>query len=362
MVTVDNLYFAFASRALTYHCRSCGQCCRGYGIGEDISTLPDAHTHALLPFVDIETHRPTPNASGGLLAMFTFADGCRFHGDDNLCDIHRAHGAEAKPRICRLFPFAQIVDIDGLWTVMPQPRCPWRASTKSDDNADRLISDHLGLRREMGGDFLQGMQPECWEAKTVLGPEERRTIETRVRDGIMGVSIDAAFNLHREITLKNGFEPMRLSDEDIWLDLLRCAGKPAPLRPPSAALFVASIPFVRSHWCRSFTQEELPLALSALHLYLGALGEFGSRDLSGADLLHMVDYALPLVRVLVCAGGPIGPLPKEPPHSDWQEHWPMLQERAAQGDLLGETLLEILRPIEQGALILLRALGLSLLQ
>ena len=63
-------------------------------------------------------------------SMFNFAYFDGFYttatGDDNLCDIHRERGAAAKPRICRLFPFSKLADIDGLWTVLPHHRCPWR--------------------------------------------------------------------------------------------------------------------------------------------------------------------------------------------------------------------------------------------
>lgn len=376
MPAADELHFAFGSGALTYDCGSCGKCCRGYGLGEDISRLAtDSRATPLLAFADIDSHRPAPSSDSraGLLALFTFADGCRYQGDDHLCDIHRQHGAAAKPRICRLFPFSQIVDIDGLWTVIPQPRCPWRASRHDDDESARSISDHGALRQDFGGDFLEGVSPERWQAASPMAPEQRRALESRVQEVVRGGRLPRfarradetpvveapadVFRVVEDVVEAAGFTPWSIQDEDLWLDLLRCAGAPRPLDQASANLLVASVPILRALWSREFTQEQLPLALRALHVYLMALDELGGEELRGEDLLHLADFALPWVRLMVAAERPLPDLPESAPHPDWNEHWPQLRDHAANGSLLGPALLEVLRPVEHGAVVLLRALG-----
>src|SRR5688572_23720227 len=135
------LFFAFADGAITFDCAPCGRCCKSVGTGIDRAQLETSEDlQRMLVFLDpAGTTRP-------LVSVFTFADGCRQLTPDNLCDLHRRGGPQAKPRICRLFPFSRLVDLDGMWTLLPQGHCPWVGSA-----APAAFSRHSALLEELAG-------------------------------------------------------------------------------------------------------------------------------------------------------------------------------------------------------------------
>lgn len=359
----DDLYLAFADGGLTYDCQSCGKCCRNHGLADDLVRIGrDSRATPLLAFVETPAAAIAPEvgAESGILTFFTFADGCRFHGDDNLCDIHREEGAAAKPRICRLFPFSKILDIDGLWTVLPHELCPWQAVSGAASDLPAL-SHHDGILAELDDGFLAGVTPPRLSAVTSMPVDRRRQLETQIRTALgelvdserpAEAALSSAESLQQELLQ----QPMRhLEDRDLWLDLLRCAGEPTPLALSNEQLFVVALPGLRMLWAVHFAQAEVPLASRALLLYLQVLGELPERPMRGEDLLHLAAHALPMLRLLVDAEQPLPPLPSQPINDAWGAHWQELRQQ--EGRPIGAAILEVLRPIEHGALVLQRALG-----
>lgn len=370
MTTTGDLYLAFASGALTYDCPPCGKCCRGYGMGSDlvhIGTLPEVRQIAT--FLDEE------NTRGPLVTFFTYADGCRYLGDDNLCDIHRERGSAAKPRICRLFPFSKLADIDGLWTVLPHHRCPWTARP---DAAATELSDHATILKDFTNaeeTFLDGLTPTPCAAATPMQPAARRQLEESIRDalsldaldGTAAAAIETMIRIQTEHTA--GATPVCVPmDRELWLDMLRCAGPPEPLSPHNERLFIAAIPAMRAELIPDFPQQLIPVALAAFALWLRSLAELQQRDFNGQDLLSLLARLVPMLRLLATAELPIPPLPDLPDLRDapaagasgnlpreLEEVWEELREN--RGEPFGKVLLAALRPHERGALSMMHKLG-----
>ncbi|MEM7246366.1 MAG: YkgJ family cysteine cluster protein [Acidobacteriota bacterium] len=94
---------------VAYDCLCCGDGCRSFNVPlgpgepESLEALNWSGKHEALasvkPSVKLKTggfgHRLSRREDGS----------CVFLGDDELCEIHRHHGMEAKPLACRLYPF-----------------------------------------------------------------------------------------------------------------------------------------------------------------------------------------------------------------------------------------------------------------
>jgi Fe-S-cluster containining protein len=103
-----------------FACQHSGGCCRGYLFGP-ISADEKERIEALrpkqaLPALAGKTlFEPLGNAGGTRsYRLGTAGDACVFLEPDSRCGLHRAFGAEAKPRLCRLFPLGAVATIDGL--------------------------------------------------------------------------------------------------------------------------------------------------------------------------------------------------------------------------------------------------------
>ncbi len=100
--------FAYPQK-LAFECTRCGDCCRGWqvmlgpGEPERLQSL-DWHGHAddLVDVSVVVRHDQKGNRS--ILAR---RDGgaCVFLGEENQCRVHEHFGSDAKPLMCRLFPF-----------------------------------------------------------------------------------------------------------------------------------------------------------------------------------------------------------------------------------------------------------------
>lgn len=114
-------YFAFPDRVYHYDCAKCDAlCCRGHGIGTAARETP-----ALLSHYPELAWTATRNGREG--SNFTNpAGGCFFLTSDNLCRVEQEHGREAKPGVCRLFPFNDFSRIGDVVVVRPHFLCPLR--------------------------------------------------------------------------------------------------------------------------------------------------------------------------------------------------------------------------------------------
>lgn len=91
-----------------YRCTSCGDCCRGWDVplepGEAQKFL--ALAAPLIPAERLRGAVGRGKHNGVAIERLVGRDGqCAALADDQLCRIHGAHGGEAKPRACRIFPF-----------------------------------------------------------------------------------------------------------------------------------------------------------------------------------------------------------------------------------------------------------------
>lgn len=350
-----DLYLAFVSGSLSYDCRPCGKCCRGHGLGGDLTRIGQIpQVRRIAAFLDHD------NTKGPLASFFTYADGCRYQGDDNLCDIHRAQGTAAKPRICRLFPFSKLVDLDDLWVVLPHERCPWRAR---DGGGPDPLSDHRAVLSDLSnedGDFLSTVAPAVLLPVTPLACGDRRRLEERVRDALdldaldggAGRMVDTVAAIQEELGPGAYRRP---ADPELWLDMLRCAGPPPPLSARSERTFIAAIPALRVELSTTLPLAAVPNGLRAAALWLRSLAELKRRELCGEDLLSLLGHATPLLRLMALAEQPLPTLRPEAPTPLLEELWPELCDKA--GAPLGTTLLALLRPMERGALGFMMQLG-----
>lgn len=96
-----------------YTCRRCNTCCRrAWRIG--LTPDEDAALRRLYP--DMPVPQPfTGDDEPGLLAMPRQADGACAFLDEEGCRVHREHGPEAKPGMCRRFPFFLWREGDEAW-------------------------------------------------------------------------------------------------------------------------------------------------------------------------------------------------------------------------------------------------------
>jgi hypothetical protein len=99
------LHFAFADGAIGYDCVTCGsRCCKGLGFA-----LAGAE---LVPLLLREPRfAPFVQPMSSAVHVFDLEDGCWALADDGRCGVEVAHGREAKPSTCRLFPVNRLLRI-----------------------------------------------------------------------------------------------------------------------------------------------------------------------------------------------------------------------------------------------------------
>ncbi len=101
-----DVYFTWPDRRFKYECRGCGACCKGHGIGIDVTAGQ---------LVQLVTKRPELAAfirrRGDAITAFNPRDRCWFLADDGLCRVEIEDGRAAKPASCRLFPFNRVFRI-----------------------------------------------------------------------------------------------------------------------------------------------------------------------------------------------------------------------------------------------------------
>ncbi len=102
-----------------FACQGSGECCQNYGVGplddEDVATiaaLPIAREMPHLAGVDLFDLVERDGATVRFLN--SAGDRCIFLEDDARCGLHRRFGADAKPKLCRLYPIDLLVTLDGM--------------------------------------------------------------------------------------------------------------------------------------------------------------------------------------------------------------------------------------------------------
>jgi Fe-S-cluster containining protein len=111
-LSLGDPYFTWPDGRLRYECRGCGACCKGHGIGIDVTAGQ---------LVQLVEKRPELAAfvrrRGDAITAFNPRDRCWFLEDDGLCRVEVEDGRAAKPASCRLFPFNRVFHIGATMVV-----------------------------------------------------------------------------------------------------------------------------------------------------------------------------------------------------------------------------------------------------
>ncbi len=160
-----------------FSCRSAGDCCRVHEIGplaaDDLKRLA---AHGLSSsLVQVESEEGTQHF------MKKHGDACVFFDTQtSQCRLHEQHGAEAKPRLCQVFP-ARITFLPGALRVSLGPGCSCRYLSRLDGQP--LEEQTAGLLELFRPELLHQSPFGVWtlylpaEAEVPLTAEMRLTFE-----------------------------------------------------------------------------------------------------------------------------------------------------------------------------------------
>jgi Fe-S-cluster containining protein len=136
-----NSYFTWPDRGLRYECRGCGACCKGHGIGIDVTGGQLVQLVARRPELAAFVRR-----RGDAITAFNPRDRCWFL-DDGLCRIEVEDGRAAKPASCRLFPFNRVFRIGGVIVVdYNSVICPLQLADGDGVTHDEIMAEILSIR------------------------------------------------------------------------------------------------------------------------------------------------------------------------------------------------------------------------
>src|SRR5262249_29213156 len=101
-----------------FACQGSGDCCRNYALGplrdDDIARLQRLPLADAFPALGGEPFFLERVIDGRTVRYLrTVDDHCAFLQPDTRCGIHGRFGADAKPLMCRLYPFEQVATIAG---------------------------------------------------------------------------------------------------------------------------------------------------------------------------------------------------------------------------------------------------------
>ncbi len=204
-------------------CTGCGRCCDHTDVGP-IGRAEARRIAGVVP--GFETHVSWVNDQVGVLAAG--CEACPYKRPDGLCAIHGEHGAEAKPLVCRQFPYRFTV-VDGRVEVTLDAEC-WQ------------LAEALEAGRAAPDDAARDVRA-VWE----LGPIVERLPPVRFADpfttlpddaweaarGVFDREIDAGAGVVEALLELLGAIPRRppaFLDEAAWAHAFGPAFRPEPTR------------------------------------------------------------------------------------------------------------------------------------
>lgn len=136
------VYFPFPDGAWGYDCVRCGSvCCKGNGFGAS----PDEYARLQKRYPRLKVFARFGDAP--TVALINFKGGCHFLEDSGLCRIHQDLGREAKPFVCKYFPFNRYLVSDDVLIVLPRFNlCPLHLCA---DETDCVVVRHAELLEEL---------------------------------------------------------------------------------------------------------------------------------------------------------------------------------------------------------------------
>ncbi len=131
-----------------FACQGSGACCRGYAFcpvdDQDIARIEALPVRERLPHVGDQDFFDALDLPSGRRMRFLHAvdEQCVFLLPEGLCGLHVAFGSEAKPRICRIYPYHVLNTIYGV-KIYDQGECSRfatsaRAGTHVTEDIDRI--------------------------------------------------------------------------------------------------------------------------------------------------------------------------------------------------------------------------------
>lgn len=116
------LYFAFPDGVFNYVCAECtALCCKGQGFA---GSLEKELRPLFVLYPQIESM--AIRREGDYIEFATPSSGCLLLDSDNWCRIEKEHSKAAKPSVCNLFPFNNLMQIGKAIAVRPHFLCPLR--------------------------------------------------------------------------------------------------------------------------------------------------------------------------------------------------------------------------------------------
>lgn len=123
----------------TFTCGSCNRCCSEHHLLGPVTRVE--RDRILKSFSDLGDARgadpsnflPLPTGDGRELYLLRTREGfCSYLGADGLCRVHKEIGIDAKPAVCRMFPYRMVHTPSG-WDTGLSLSCPTVASGGGDD-------------------------------------------------------------------------------------------------------------------------------------------------------------------------------------------------------------------------------------
>src|SRR5512137_640415 len=139
-----DFFFTFPDGSLDFDCAACGgACCRGHGFGgaRNPALADFLRAHPSLDLIVDPADRDDVN-------LATTRTGCPLQDADGRCTYHLERGLEAKPTICRLFPFNLVRQIGETLFVAPHHLCPFELVVPPAPG--EVQGSHRELRRMLG--------------------------------------------------------------------------------------------------------------------------------------------------------------------------------------------------------------------
>ncbi len=178
-----------------WDCHSCGLCCRGSIIALNDDDRERLRRHAWHEHEEFRGVRIVMRR-GWLRKRYRLAqrsDGsCVFLTGEGRCRIHEEHGPEAKPVVCRMFPF-QLVPLEQFAYLTVRRSCPSAAADRG-----RAVEEHRPSVRDLAEKGQMGARAA--EPPTVTPGHRRSWKDTlRVTDAIERLMLDGRYPLVRRL-------------------------------------------------------------------------------------------------------------------------------------------------------------------
>ncbi len=169
-------------------CTGCGKCCRGNIVPLDDDDLAKLHTQQWDKHPDFRGVR-TVESSGWLVKSHRLAqrnDGtCVFLERDGLCRIHKEHGLDSKPLVCRMYPL-QLVPVDDTAYLTLRRSCPTAANEQGSEmsehrkDAKSFVRERPRLAEKIVPPQITKWRENSWkETLQVTGAIERLMTDER---------------------------------------------------------------------------------------------------------------------------------------------------------------------------------------